>query len=42
MDNFCEGPWSEYIETFGTDELIPIRLPIKSKELIYKALNKKI
>lgn len=41
MDNFCEGPWSEYVEIFGTDELIPIRLPTKSKELIYKSLNKK-
>ena len=31
MNEFCEGPWNEYCESFGFDELKPIRFRNKEK-----------
>lgn len=36
MDQFCEGVWSEYIEEFGADELIPISFGIDREKILYE------
>lgn len=34
MNEFCEGPWSEYVEAFGDIELQPISFPEKYRDRI--------
>lgn len=38
MSPVCEGVWLEYADTFGTDELSPIKLPEKYKNTILNKL----
>ncbi len=42
MGEFCEGPWSEYVEAFGTDELKPIAFPEGKKKLIVERMKQYI
>lgn len=39
MSSFCEGPWQEYAEAFGTDELVPIKFPEDKKESIINTIK---
>ena len=39
MLNFCEGPWSEYVEHFGFVEFQPIIFPIESREKLIKEIE---
>lgn len=39
LNNLCEGPWIEYIEAFGSDELIPIVLTNEQKKILEKAIS---
>lgn len=39
MGQFCEGPWSEYVEAFGTNELKPIMFPEGKKEIILERIK---
>ena len=34
MNEFCEGPWSEYSEAFGFDELKPIKFSNREKVIV--------
>lgn len=38
LDSVCEGPWSEYIDAFGDDELKPIILSEEDKNKILNAI----
>lgn len=40
MNMFCEGPWFEYVDAFGTDEFKPIKFPIEKKEFIVESIKK--
>ena len=40
MNEFCEGPWSEYVEAFGDKELQPISFPKQSKDKILLNIKK--
>lgn len=40
MFDFCEGPWAEYTEAFGSEEFIPIAFPSDSREQIIKHIKK--
>lgn len=42
LNRFCEGPWSEYIDAFGSNELIPIIFPKKYKENIISHICSRI
>lgn len=42
MNEFCEGPWSEYIDNFGDTELQPIIFPQKYKEIIISKIKKSL
>lgn len=39
MSSFCEGPWQEYVEAFGTEELIPIKFPEDKKKIIINTIK---
>lgn len=39
MADFCEGPWSEYVEAFGFDEFNPIVFPPEIKEKLMKNIR---
>ena len=39
MSAFCEGPWQEYVEAFGTEELVPIKFPEDKKEIIINTIK---
>lgn len=41
MNSICEGIWSEYAITFGTEELLPIKLPDRYRERILAKLLRK-
>lgn len=39
MNEFCEGPWYEYVDTFGTDELKPIVFPEVQRDKIIEKIK---
>ncbi|NBH16798.1 radical SAM protein [Clostridiaceae bacterium] len=39
MNEFCEGPWCEYVDTFGTDELKPIVFPEEHRDKIIEKIK---
>ena len=39
MNEFCEGPWCEYVDTFGTDELKPIVFPEVQRDKIIEKIK---
>ena len=40
MNIFCECPWVEYVDAFGTDEFKPIKFPMEKKEFIVENIKK--
>ena len=40
MNEFCEGPWSEYVDEFGEDEFRPIVFPNEYRENVVSNINK--
>lgn len=39
MNEFCEGPWSEYVEAFNFDEFKPIIFPVEQKQKIIQNIK---
>lgn len=39
MYSFCEGPWQEYVDAFGTEELVPIKFPEDKKKVIINTIK---
>lgn len=41
MNSICEGVWSEYIDTYGGNEFIPISIPDYMKDKLMQALDRR-
>lgn len=39
FDSICEGPWQEYVESFGDSELQPIQVDEKYREILMESLR---